>query len=48
LDVGLDPGAARLAFFDDIGSRENPYYTRLSDSGVNDPLFNTRLRVDPN
>jgi hypothetical protein len=47
-DAGLEPGAAELAFFDHGGSRENPYYARLGDRGVNDALLNARLRVDPN
>src|SRR3984893_11498865 len=48
LDAGLEPGGAELAFFDHGGSRENPYYARLGDRGVNDALLNARLRVDPN
>src|SRR5258708_16018507 len=47
-DAGLEPGAAELAFFDGGGSRENPYYARFGDRGVNDALLNARLRVDPN
>src|SRR5258708_24560277 len=48
-DAGLEPGAAaELAFFDRGGSRENPNDARLGDCGVNDALFNARLRVDPN
>src|SRR5260370_30309982 len=47
-DAGLEPEAAELAFFDRGGSRENPYYARLGDCGVNDALLNARLRVDPN
>jgi hypothetical protein len=47
-DAGREPGAAELAFFDRGGSRENPYYARLGDRGVNDTLLNARLRVDPN
>jgi hypothetical protein len=47
-DAGVEPGAAEPAFFDRGGSRENPYYARLGDRGVNDALLNPRLRVDPN
>jgi hypothetical protein len=47
-NAGREPGATRLAFFDHGGSGENPYYARLGDRRVNDPLFNARLRVDPN
>src|SRR5258708_31861520 len=48
LDVGLEPGAIELAFFDHSGSRENPYYARLGDRRVKDALRDARLRVDPN
>src|SRR3981081_3368276 len=47
-DAGLEPWPAELAFFDQGGSRENPYYARLGDRWGNDALLNARLRVDPN